>query len=206
MRKQQRCLKTFPTIGILLTLLVCFSLPTHVLADDGECDEEEIVGAYLAPVVVDFPPGFPIPGFDTLIVLHEDGTVESDFGFNFAESDLSTGFGVWKRIDDGDDDGDDEGCRVKIRFLAFQTNEGITGFPTIPDGFPLITGRITYTVEFDPDFQEFEGPFTNEIFCSNVAFCGFLQDSLDPAGIPLVTITGTVTGRRISIDGSENDE
>ena len=203
MRKQQRCLKTFPTIGILMTLLVWFGLPTHVLADEGQSHDAKIVGAYLAPVAVDFPPDFPIPGFDTLIVLHKDGTVESDFGFNFAKSDLSTGFGVWKKVRDGDDQGR-RGPRVIIRFLAFQTNEDEV--PTIQDGFPLITGRITYTVEFDSDFQEFEGPFTNEIFCSNVAFCGFLQDPLDPAEIPLVTITGTVTGRRISIDGSENDE
>jgi hypothetical protein len=154
--------------------------------------QNPVAGSYLYRVDVTTPPPGAAPfSFDSLIVLHGDRTVETHFaGAIPPKQDLSVGFGVWNRITDTHD-----GRGVKILYLYFHTNKNQA--PGGGDGRHLFTGRVTAAVTFDQEFQGFEGSFTNEIFCSNEAVCGSVQDALVDA-VPLFTIEGTVTARRIS--------
>ena len=206
MSEQKRNHNVFPMIGVLSILLVCSALPSPVLAGDHDSQRrdlfeeladklfaQKIAGAYLVDFQILGPEGCcPVTGFRSVMMLTENGIAAIEFDVAPPEQDNSSGFGVWKRIHDGDG----EGRRVKIRLLSFTIIES-TGF----DGEPVTTFRVTDTVDFDRDFQGFQGEWKAPLFCSNGALCGPVPDPLvAPDEEALVVIFGTLTARRITLD------
>jgi hypothetical protein len=75
--------------------------------------------------------------------------------------------------------GPDQGIQVRIRFLAFESSDGV----------PLFTHRVTLRVRFDRDFRGLQGTFVVEALLPE-------QDPLDPSESGF-TATGSIGGRRI---------
>jgi hypothetical protein len=140
-----------------------------------------VAGAYLADYVLESPPGFPpLPG---VITLGADGTALATDTYSFGTGNpavfglLSPQHGSWIKTGP---------LTIRSKTLWFGMDE--TGFHT-----QTSWGVVDYQFA-DQTFQSATGTFTTRVFLTD-------QDPLDPDEVPLLMIEGSLTMRKINLDG-----
>ena len=163
----------------LVLLSVWLALPLAAQSDltKSQALGHQVAGSYL----LEFQPAPPLAPFQGLVTVSSDGTLvlteTTDFGFG---NPAVFGFnspthGAWKKTDSR---------AINTRALFF--NYGA-------DGTPEVVVRVSASWDFARGFGSFEGPFTLDVFA-------LTQDPLDPNEAPAAVISGTMSGRRITVD------
>lgn len=142
---------------------------------------KKVAGAYLTDYVIDSPPGFaPSPG---VISLAADGSAWATDTYSFGSGNpavfglQSPQHGSWTKTGP---------LTIKSKTLWFIMDE--TGFHTTTG-----VGVVHYQFA-DENFQMATGTFQTGLYLPD-------QDPLDPDEMPILVIEGSLTMRKIDVDG-----
>ena len=171
--------------ALALTLgVIAVATPAQAFGPFGFCPPG-YAGAYLFDGTIESgEPGLP-PfltaglGVQGVMTLHSDGTVVVRHNFGPPAQAIEPSLGAWKRTGPN---------QIKIVYLFFNVPRQTDPASTTPE-LGILIDRVTMHLERDHVFGILEGTLVNEVFLPT-------QDPLDPASVPIVAISGTVTNAR----------
>lgn len=176
--------KKFTVLLLIVCLPLCAALaagaqnePDALGGSTFTKSDRKFTGSYLVSVT----PDGPQPPFRSLVSVHDGGTIQltetTDFGVGNlpANGFNSPAHGAWEKTGPRE---------LTARLLFFHYDAA---------GTLLTIVRVTNVWGFDHRADSFNGVFEAQVFAAS-------QDPLDPSSVPIVTFTGTNSGRRIEVD------